>query len=121
MVVAIDLGTTYSGYAFSFTRSPELIHMMRKWPENESSEVNYCHHKIPTILLLKPDKSFHSFGLKAREAYHGLTSEEADEYLYFEKYKSHLNTESMLNRYTQLTSKLKNGQQRETNSDKNYF
>jgi hypothetical protein len=32
VVVAIDIGTTYSGYAFCFTRDPDSnIHMMRKW------------------------------------------------------------------------------------------
>jgi hypothetical protein len=32
VVVAIDIGTTYSGYAFSFTRDPDSnIHTMRKW------------------------------------------------------------------------------------------
>uniref|UniRef100_A0A671Q7R8 Uncharacterized protein n=1 Tax=Sinocyclocheilus anshuiensis TaxID=1608454 RepID=A0A671Q7R8_9TELE len=29
VVVAIDFGTTSSGYAFSFTEDPETIHMMR--------------------------------------------------------------------------------------------
>ncbi|XP_044518960.1 heat shock 70 kDa protein 12B-like [Gracilinanus agilis] len=29
VVVAIDFGTTSSGYAFSFTSDPESIHMMR--------------------------------------------------------------------------------------------
>ena len=31
VVVAIDFGTTYSGYAFSFTRDPDSVHMMKKW------------------------------------------------------------------------------------------
>ena len=31
VVVAIDFGTTYSGYAFSFTSDPGSIHMMKKW------------------------------------------------------------------------------------------
>ncbi|KAB7507452.1 hypothetical protein Anas_00679, partial [Armadillidium nasatum] len=35
VVVAIDFGTTYSGYAFSFTRDPENIHMMKKWEETD--------------------------------------------------------------------------------------
>lgn len=29
VVVAIDFGTTSSGYAFSFSSDPEAIHMMR--------------------------------------------------------------------------------------------
>ena len=31
VVVAIDFGTTYSGYAYSFTSEPENISIMRKW------------------------------------------------------------------------------------------
>lgn len=31
VVVAIDFGTTYSGYAFSFTRDADSVHMMKKW------------------------------------------------------------------------------------------
>lgn len=31
VVVAIDFGTTYSGYAYSFTRDPDNVHIMRKW------------------------------------------------------------------------------------------
>lgn len=31
VVVAIDFGTTYSGYAFSFTRDPDSVQMMKKW------------------------------------------------------------------------------------------
>jgi hypothetical protein len=31
VVVAIDFGTTYSGYAYSFTHDPENIQIMRKW------------------------------------------------------------------------------------------
>ena len=31
VVVAIDFGTTYSGYAYSFTNTPDTIQIMRKW------------------------------------------------------------------------------------------
>ena len=34
VVVAIDFGTTYSGYAYSFTHDPENTHIMRKWEGN---------------------------------------------------------------------------------------
>ena len=34
VVVAIDFGTTFSGYAYSFTHDPENIHIMRKWEGN---------------------------------------------------------------------------------------
>ncbi|GIY74543.1 heat shock 70 kDa protein 12A [Caerostris extrusa] len=65
VVVAIDFGTTYSGYAFSFTRDPDNIHMMKKWDEG----------------------TFHSFGYSARDYYHDLDEEEAKGWLYFEKFK----------------------------------
>ncbi len=31
VVVAVDFGTTFSGYAYSFTHDPENIQIMRKW------------------------------------------------------------------------------------------
>ncbi|XP_015795733.1 uncharacterized protein LOC107372095 isoform X1 [Tetranychus urticae] len=102
VVVAIDFGTTYSGYAFSFTRSPEAIHMMRKWDDSCDPDVN--NHKTPTILLLNPGGEFHAFGAAAREAYHGLSSEEAKEWLYFEKFKMTLHTTVHLTKQTQLTA-----------------
>ena len=34
LVAAIDFGTTFSGYAFSFTSSPENIIMNKNWGEN---------------------------------------------------------------------------------------
>ena len=62
VVAAIDFGTTYSGYAFSFTRDPDSIHMMRKWEGGDPGVIN---QKTPTTLLLKPNGEFHSFGFGA--------------------------------------------------------
>lgn len=84
VVVAIDFGTTYSGYAFSFTRDPESIHMMRRWEGGDPGIVN---QKTPTTLLLQPDGTFHSFGFTARDFYHDLDAQEAKRWLYFEKFK----------------------------------
>lgn len=42
VVVAIDFGTTSSGYAFSFVSDPEAIHMMRYlqgWRQPRGAEV----------------------------------------------------------------------------------
>ena len=89
VVVAIDFGTTFSGYAFAFTRDPESIHMMRKW---EGGDPGVNNQKIPTTLLLKPDGSFHSFGYGARDFYHDLEQSEAKKWLYFEKFKMSLHS-----------------------------
>lgn len=87
VVAAIDFGTTYSGYAFAFTRDPESIHMMRRW---EGGDPGVSNTKTPTTLLLTPDKRFHSFGFGARDFYHDLEPSEAKKYLYFEKFKMKL-------------------------------
>ena len=95
VVVAIDFGTAFSGYAFSFTRDPDSIHMMRKWEGGDPGVIN---QKTPTTLLLTPDEKFHMFGFNARDFYHDLDPQEAKKWLYFDKFKMalHHNTVSML-------------------------
>jgi len=91
VVVAIDFGTTYSGYAFSFARDARSaatqIHMMRRWEGGDPGVVN---QKTPTTILLTPAKQFHSFGFTARDFYHDLDQAEAGRWLYFEKFKMNL-------------------------------
>lgn len=89
VVAAIDFGTTYSGYAFSFTRDPDSIHMMRKW---EGGDPGVSNQKTPTTLLLKPNGEFHSFGFGARDIYHDLEEAEAKRWYYFEKFKMSLHS-----------------------------
>ena len=93
VVAAIDFGTTYSGYAFSFTRDPESIHIMRKW---EGGDPGVTNHKTPTTLLLKPNGDFHSFGFGARDVYHDLEEAEAKKWYYFEKFKMTLHSSQVL-------------------------
>ena len=84
VVVAIDFGTTFSGYAFSFTRDPDSIHMMRKWEGGDPGVIN---QKTPTCLLLHPDGKFHSFGFTARDFFHDLDPQDSKKWLYFDKFK----------------------------------
>ncbi|KAL1424150.1 hypothetical protein MTO96_003648 [Rhipicephalus appendiculatus] len=99
VVVAIDFGTTYSGYAFSFTRDPDNIHMMRKWEGGDPGVVN---QKTPTTLLLNPDGEFHSFGFTARDVYHDLDAQEAKQWMFFEKFKMTLHSNENLSRDTEI-------------------
>ncbi|NXJ96844.1 HS12B protein, partial [Corythaixoides concolor] len=99
VVVAIDFGTTSSGYAFSFSSDPEAIHMMRKW---EGGDPGVANQKTPTSLLLTPDGAFHSFGYTARDYYHDLDPEEARDWLYFEKFKMKIHSTSDLTMKTEL-------------------
>ena len=89
VVVAIDFGTTYSGYAYAFTSSPDEIHLMRR---PEGGQFGTMTHKIPTILLLNEKGAFHSFGYEARETYLDLNEEEAQKWFYFEKFKMELHS-----------------------------
>uniref|UniRef100_A0A8C1PNU0 Heat shock protein 12B n=1 Tax=Cyprinus carpio TaxID=7962 RepID=A0A8C1PNU0_CYPCA len=101
VVVAIDFGTTSSGYAFSFTEDPETIHMMRRW---EGGDPGVANQKSPTCLLLTPDLRFHSFGFAARDSYHDLDPEEARHWLYFDKFKMKIHSTSDLTMETELES-----------------
>ncbi|CAF91795.1 unnamed protein product, partial [Tetraodon nigroviridis] len=99
VVVAIDFGTTSSGYAFSFTQDPEAIHMMRRPSSNqnrrwEGGDPGVANQKSPTCLLLTPDLRFHSFGFAARDFYHDLDPEEARLWLYFDKFKMKIHSTS---------------------------
>lgn len=72
VVAAIDFGTTYSGYAYSFKGTwPKAI--TNRWESGNSTSF-----KTPTILLLNPDQTFHSFGYDAEMNYADI-AEEGDE------------------------------------------
>ena len=102
VVVAIDFGTTYSGYAYSLPEDPDNIHVMRKW-EGDDPGIN--NQKTPTVLLLTPDGEFHSFGFTARDFYHDLETREAKRWLYFDKFKMLLHHNKASNRGGPGTSK----------------
>ena len=89
VVAAIDFGTTYSGYAFSFTRDSSSIHVMRRW---EGGDPGVNNQKLPTSVLLDPHGKFVSFGYSARDEYHDLDPADAKKYLYFEKFKMTLHS-----------------------------
>ncbi|XP_010868570.1 heat shock 70 kDa protein 12A isoform X2 [Esox lucius] len=99
VVVAIDFGTTSSGYAYAFTKEPECIHTMRRW---EGGDPGVSNQKTPTTILLTPDRKFHSFGYAARDFYHDLDSTESKHWLYLEKFKMKLHTTANLSIDTEL-------------------
>ncbi|KAF3827950.1 hypothetical protein GH733_001185 [Mirounga leonina] len=101
VVVAIDFGTTSSGYAYSFAKEPECIHVMRRW---EGGDPGVSNQKTPTTILLTPERKFHSFGYAARDFYHDLDPNEAKQWLYLEKFKMKLHTTGDLTMDTDLTA-----------------
>ncbi|CAB3366031.1 Hypothetical predicted protein [Cloeon dipterum] len=101
-IVAIDLGTTHSGYAYSVCREPgRQVHFMRRWEGADSGLVN---HKTPTALLLTPTGAFHSFGSTARDFYHDLPQTEARKWQYFERFKMCLHRDTELHRDTPIAA-----------------
>ena len=84
-VVAIDFGTTYSGFAFAFNHKEGEggIHMNKAW----GNEQGFSNLKTPTSLLLRPDGQFDSFGFEADEKYANFFNGEDQEYMYFKRFK----------------------------------
>ena len=80
--VAIDFGTTYSGYAFSFRHTKNDIKTFQ-WTTN-----NYASEKTPTCILFDSMRRFHSFGLEAEDKYAELSKEgEASSWYFFKQFK----------------------------------
>ena len=93
-IVAIDFGTTYSGFAFSFNKEQgdDSIFMNRDWVNEQGHRTS----KTPTCLLLKPDQSFDSFGYKAVEKYANLRSVyEEKNFFFFQNFKMSLHNEEV--------------------------
>lgn len=89
LVAALDFGTTYSGYAFSFkgdyVNDPSKINANTTWTTGSKSLFS---QKTPTCLLLRPDKTFHSFGFDAEEHYSSLVDmDEHHSWYYFRRFK----------------------------------
>ena len=72
IAAAIDFGTTFSGYAFSFKSKPNEINMNKNWGD----EVGCESYKAPTCVMTNPDGSFHSFSYEAENVYSQLDPEE---------------------------------------------
>ncbi|XP_013402235.1 heat shock 70 kDa protein 12A [Lingula anatina] len=101
VVVAIDFGTSFSGYAYSYTHEPSRIYMNKNW----GNEVGCALYKTPTCLLLRPDGTLDSFGFEATEKYAEMEEEDCHkEWFYFDRFKLKLHTEVRLDRNIKLVA-----------------
>ena len=85
-VVAIDFGTTYSGYAIAskqdFASDPPKC-ITSSWQGSKLLSL-----KAPTAVLLDENKDFVSFGYDAENQFSDLLSEdEHQSYFYFHQFK----------------------------------
>ena len=85
LVAAIDFGTTFSGYAYSFKNDPLKIHHNATW--NAGTE-NLMSYKTPTCILLNARKEFDSFGFEAENKYVYLAeSDKHHGWMLFQRFK----------------------------------
>jgi hypothetical protein len=88
MVIAIDFGTTYSGFAFSLRDKKEKI-IHKKWHGTSGHGLESS--KTSTTILLKPDGQFACFGYEAEEKYQELcNSNDHTKWHYFNHFKMEL-------------------------------
>lgn len=93
LVVAIDFGTTYSGYAIQFRhefdpKDPTKIRAPQAWNGGKQNLMSY---KTPTCLLLNDKQEIDSFGFEAEERYAELCmSKENHKYYFYRQFKMRL-------------------------------
>ena len=92
LVAAIDVGTAYSGYAYStisdFKRDPLKIHMNQAWNAGAKQLISW---KTPTCLLLDGRQQFVSFGYAAENYYTNLVEDDKHhDHYFFSRFKMRL-------------------------------
>ncbi|XP_045189848.2 heat shock 70 kDa protein 12B-like isoform X1 [Mercenaria mercenaria] len=89
IVAAIDFGTTYSGWAFSFRTDYEKDPTKADVKHWHSGTGTLVTTKTPTCLLVKPDGvTFQAFGYEAENQYMELADkDEHKNYYYFRRFK----------------------------------
>nr|XP_015194949.1 PREDICTED: heat shock 70 kDa protein 12B-like isoform X1 [Lepisosteus oculatus] len=85
LIVAIDFGTTYSGYCFCVKGDIDNIKSVY-W----GSEYGYRSPKTPTCALFNPDRKLRKFGYDAVIKYNTMSSEESRKWYFFENFKMEL-------------------------------
>ncbi|XP_062569121.1 uncharacterized protein LOC134231209 [Saccostrea cucullata] len=95
VVVAIDFGTTYSGFAYSFSTEPSLV-TTQEW-KAESVDKSFMSLKTPTTLLLDDQDEFVAFGYKAEQLYKEFVEDERHtKYRFFKNFKMTLHKKESL-------------------------
>ncbi|XP_052791584.1 heat shock 70 kDa protein 12B-like [Mya arenaria] len=91
VVAAIEIGTTFSGYAFAFKHDvetdPPKINVIPAWIAG-GQRISL---ETPTVLLLDPEQNFEAFGFDAENKYAELAADDEHEgYFYFRRFKMKL-------------------------------
>lgn len=78
--MAIDFGTTYSGFAYSWSKTSEIF--LQKWDPKAADKVD-ASLKTPTSLLLDDKNNFVAFGFDAEQLYKEYAEDEKHESVRF--------------------------------------
>ena len=99
LVAAIDFGTAFSGYAFSFKSEPMKIQTNASWSQRLVSL------KTPTSVLVDPEGKFDSFGYEAETKYASLLEDEsgAEDWALYRKFKMILHNNPVSSSDNRLT------------------
>lgn len=105
IIVAFDIGTSYSGYAYSDKKEIETNTInLNEWTGNSTLDPKA---KAPTTVLLNEDQTFDSFGYEAEERYAQRVEEKTHNKCYrFRNFKMKLYHEKV-NNATALTIVIK--------------
>lgn len=98
LVVAIDFGTSYSGYAYS-SRDDFLTDASKVFTIQPCNSVgkSLMSFKTPTCLLVNENKEFVAFGYDAESQYAKVcASNEQSKYYYFKRFKMKLYQVSLI-------------------------
>ncbi|KAH3717970.1 heat shock 70 kDa protein 12A-like [Dreissena polymorpha] len=98
VVGAFDIGTTYSGYAFSFIHNPRKVQTKNWYACGPSAALTTL--KAPTCVLLNPEGQFHSFGFEAENHIASLDSRKG--WRLFRHFKMILHGKKALSRRTTI-------------------
>lgn len=91
VVVAIDFGTTYSGWAFSLRDKYKNDHLDIQTHSGWKSGDGLITPKVPTCILFDKEEKFRCFGYEAENKYAELLAEDnGDGWKYFSNFKMSL-------------------------------
>ena len=94
-VVAIDFGTTFTGYAFSSKTKPDDFMMNKSW----GAGLGRQSYKTATSVLVNPEGEFEAFGFEAEQTYANMEEDDAMKYALYEKFKMKLHRKKVCDLY----------------------
>lgn len=87
IVVAIDVGTAYSGYAFSYRSRPQEV-IVNNWKSHGNDGFS---HKAPSSILLNETYNFVAFGYEAEEEFSKIVqNRNKDKFFFVKDFKTQL-------------------------------